>query len=167
LSDTTTNPPPTFDDLYPDNDAAGDWHKAHDAYLGAVFGTLDAAKLTTGFWSANANDPRDGAVELDVEMLQTQADEVHLCWQEERGWWLIKEYERDGGENQKLLVDLDCCTIASPESVARSVAEHFSIPPGSIRPDGYPDEDFPEHGFEDDDAVFELALHRYHPEATT
>lgn len=157
---------PTFADLYPDNDAAGLWHDAHKPYIGAVFDTLRASKLTTGVWFADGNDPRDGAIELDATMLQTQADEVHACWQEERGWWLIKEYERDGGENQKIVVELDCCTVAAPDSVARSITEHFSIPPGSIPADDFPDEDFPDHEFEDNDVVFELALRRY-AEATS
>lgn len=158
MSETTL---PTMEDLYPNNDAEGHWHQAHEPYIGAVVYALDAAKLTTGDWFADANDPRDGAIELNVDMLQTQADEVHLCWQEERGWWLIKEYERDRGENQKIVVELDCSTIADPASVLTSVREHFGIPPTLTAPDDHPDVDFPGHQFDDGDVAFELALRRY------
>jgi hypothetical protein len=149
---------PTMGELYPNGDG---YHEAHEAYIGAVADAFDAAGITALDWYADPNDPRDGAIQLDPKTLNTEYDGVWVGWQEERGWTVLQEVEHEHRDNSKYVNDLNCCLIASPESVVRSVCEHFAIPPGSIKGDDFPDVDFGGHTFDVDNVGLELALRRY------
>lgn len=163
---------PTMTDLYPDGRG---YHTAHQPYMAAVAAALDTAGLTTTGHYACSNDPRDGAINLDTVAIVGAVKrvwphtEVAVCWQEERGWWLLTVDEFDeprwsgkGGwlADVRRVHELDVATIASPVSVVRAVAEHTGITL-DLADDGHPDVDFPAHEFDEEDVAFELALRRY------
>jgi hypothetical protein len=148
-----------MEDLYP---AGKGYHQAHEPYLATVVDAFEKAGFEVITWFADANDPRDGAIQLDPEALRTSADEVWVCWQEERRWYILTEYERgSGSEPAKIVHDAICDTVASPETVARAVLGHFKVSTDGVRADGHPDVDFPDHEFDTDNVALELALRRY------
>lgn len=148
--------PTTMQDLYP---VGCGYHDAHEAYIGAVAAALEAGGVEVLDWHADPNDPRDGAIQVRPAGALAKADEVWIGWQEERGWWLVTEYERPGEENSKFVYEFTCASVASPESVAVSAREQGL--PWDGPADSYPDEDFPEHYFDTDNVPLELALRRY------
>lgn len=147
---------PTMEDLYPDGHG---YHQAHEPYIQAVAAALTAAGVEVLDWHADPNDPRDGAIRVNVFGLDY--DEVWVCWQEERRWTvLLIDEHADGREPSRWVYDLEAGTVFSPESVVRAFAEHTGItldPPA----DDFPDLDFPEHEFETDNVALELALRAY------
>lgn len=168
-----TNPKPTMDDLYP---GGRGYHKAHEAYMAAVAAALNAAGFTNTGGYAEANDPRDGFIELDLEQQGTidgrpiwRHDEVGVCWQEERGWWVLTVDKFDepvwtgeGGyqTDQRHVYELDVATVASPVSVVLAVAEKAGLTL-ELDDDGHPDAHFPEHEFDTENVPLELALRHY------
>ncbi|MDG4792097.1 DUF6292 family protein [Micromonospora sp. WMMD1102] len=152
MTGTTT---PTMEDLYP---GGAGYHQAHEPYIRAVADALTASGVKVLNWYADPNDPRDGAIQVNTFGLDY--DEVWVCWQEERRWYVLLVEEHEGREASRNVYDLDAGTVFSPESVVRAFAEHMGItldPPG----DAFPDLDWPEHTFEDDNIELELALHRH------
>lgn len=149
-----------MNDLYP---GSAGYHRAHEAYIGAVAEALDAAGFKTDLVGADPNDPRDGWIGFDMDRQGTidgkpiwSYDEVGVGWSEDRGWHLLFI----DGPDSRLVEWLSVGTLASPETVVRAVAEKAGLTldvPG----DGFPDLDFPEHTFEQDDIPFEQALARY------
>lgn len=162
---------PTMADLYPNGRG---YHEAHKPYIGAVAAALDAAGLPTKDWYADPNDPRDGAIQIDVARAVIDGkqvfgyDEVWVGWQEERGWTLltVTEYDKprfnkgNWDTDSRNVYDLNCTLVASPSSVVLAVAEHAGLTL-ELADDGHPDVDFPGHSFEDDNVPLELALRRY------
>jgi hypothetical protein len=152
-----------MDDLYPNG--AG-YHDAHTAYLTAVADALSDAGFPNDGGCADPNDPRDGFVDLDLERLGTidgkpiwTAQQVAVCWQEERGWWLLTVADTTSS-NGRYVYPLGVATIASPSTVAAAVAEQAGLNV-DVADCGHPDVDFPAHEFDDDDVAFELALRHY------
>ncbi len=153
----------TMEDLYPDG--AG-YHRAHEAYIQAVHDAFAAADVPVRDWHADPNDPRDGAIEFDVKWVWDDAgrlvwphEEVWAGWSEDRGWHLLT-IDDPHGRDSRFVYELPIARLASPETVVRAVAEKAGVEvdaPG----DGFPDADFPEHTFEDDDVEFEQALAAY------
>lgn len=155
----TETQPPTMTDLYPDGRG---YHKAHEGYMRAVAAAFTASGLTPLDWHADANDPRDGAIQLDPDDFGHRHDEVWVCWQEERRWSVLTVDKRDSGEDSRFVYDLDAGTVFSPESVVRSFAERMGVHLAQDPPaDDYPDVDFPDHTFDEDNVALELALRRY------
>lgn len=167
---------PTMDDLYP---GGRGYHDAHEPYLRAVADALDAADIPTAGWFAEPNDPRDGFIDLDLDRQPSidgrpawPHDEVAVCWQEERGWWILAVDKLDPPHqnkgnwqtDQRNVYDLGVATVASPATVAAAVAEHAGLTV-EIPDDGHPDLDFPDHQFDDDNPALELALRHYRTEA--
>lgn len=173
---TSPTPTPTMTDLYPGDDAFDRYHQAHEAYMRAVNDALTAAGIPTTGWHAEANDPRDGFVALDVTAGMPDVctriwdhTEVAVCWQEERGWTLLAvdrfdepQWTGKGGwqTDSRQVYDLGLPTIASPVTVARAVAEAAGLTL-DLDDDSHPDADFPGHEQDDEDVAFELALRRY------
>lgn len=165
---------PTMNDLYP---AGRGYHDAHGPYIAAVATALAAAGIAVNSHFADPNEPRDGAIDLDVEgesVTRWPYTEVAVCWQEERGWWLLTVDKFDkpkwtgkGGwqTDSRHVYDLGVATIASPASVVQAVAEQAGITL-EIEDDGHPDANFPSHESEEDDVPFELALRHYAAGAT-
>lgn len=145
----------TMDDLYPDGRG---YHQAHEPYLRAVADALTGAGIRVMEWHAEPNDPRDGAIR--VNLFGLDYDEVWLGWQEERGWTVLLIEERQGREPSRWVYRIDAGNVFSPESVVRAFGEHMGITVDP-RPDSFPDLDFPRHEYDDDDVAFEMALHRY------
>lgn len=148
----------TMEDLYPNG--AG-YHQSHEPYLRAVADAFERAGCEVITWYANGNDPRDGAVQIDPTAVNSDADEVWVCWQEERRWYILTEHERPGQESVKVVEECICDTVASPETVVRATLEHFKVPTEAVPADGYPDVDFHGHEFDTDNVALELALRRY------
>lgn len=164
---------PTMADLYPDGRG---YHQAHEPYIAAVAAALDAAELPTKDSYADPNDPRDGAIQLDLTRAAHPRpwvrllayDEVWVGWQEERGWTLltITEYDEprfnkgNWDTDSRNVYDLNCTRVASPVSVVLAVAEWAGVTL-DLPDDGHPDVDFPDHSFEDDNVAFEMALRHY------
>lgn len=153
----------TMEDLYP---AGAGYHSAHEAYLRAVAAALAAAGFPNDGGNAEANDPRDGFIGLDLERLGTidgkpiwTAEEVGVCWQEERGWWLLT-ITRSASNDGRFVYPLGVATIAAPSTVAVAVAEQAGLNI-EVAADGHPDVDFAAHEFDDEDPAFELALRHY------
>lgn len=140
-----------------------DYHDAHGPYIGAVASALTAAGLGATERYADPNDPRDGTIQITPAGILSGHTEVWVCWQEERGWWVLTEDERSGGrEPFKGVTELRIATVASPETVTNAVIELSGLDvtaPG----DSYADADFPVHEFDEDDPAFEAALAAYHP----
>lgn len=169
MTDSTT---PTMEDLYP---GGRGYHQAHEAYIAAVAAALDAAGFPTAGHFADANDPRDGFIELDLER-QGSIDgkpvwpygEVGVCWQEERGWWILTVDKLDPPRlnkgnwqtDQRNVFDLGVGTVASPVSVVLAVAEKAGLTL-ELDGDGHPDVDFEGHVFDEDNVALELALQHY------
>lgn len=150
---------PTMEELYPNGRG---YHAAHEPYLSAVADAFEAAGIEVVTWFADANDPRDGAIQIDPQAVDSSADEVWVCWQEERRWYLLTEHEQPSGrESVKVVVDCICDTVASPETVVRATLKHFKVSTDTIRSDDHPDVDFHEHEFDTDNVALELALRRY------
>lgn len=151
---------PTMEDLYPNGRG---YHAAHEPYLSAVADAFEAAGVAVVTWFADANDPRDGAIQIDPKAVDSNADEVWVCWQEERRWYILTERERPPGgqESVKAVVECICDTVASPETVVRATLEHFKVSTDAIPSDDHPDMDFPGHYFETENVALELALRRY------
>lgn len=153
----------TLEDLYPDG--AG-YHKAHEPYMWAVAKALQTAGLDIDGWSAEPNDPRDGYIGFRVAAFHDPEhspiwlnDEVNVAWSEDRGWSVVTVAD-SSSSNGRFVYDLLIARVASPETVVNAVAEQVGervTAPG----DAFPDLDFPEHTFEDDDLAFELALAHY------
>lgn len=153
----------TLEDLYP---GGVGYHRAHEGYIGAVAEVVAAAGYEVYDWSAEPNDPRDGVIILDTQAMSGDDQlpiwsngEVNVAWSEDRGWSLVtveESFRNDG----RFVFDLPVARLASPETVANAVAaqigEQVTVPA-----DNFPDADFPEHTFEDDDVPFELALAVY------
>lgn len=168
---------PTMDDLYP---GGRGYHDAHGPYIAAVAAALDAAGITTVSHFADANDPRDGAIELHTSETGvcrrvSSYDEVAVCWQEERGWWVLTVDRYDepkwtgkGGyqTDSRQVYELGVAIVASPASVVLAVAEWAGLPL-ELDDDGHPDADFPGHEFDEDDVPLELALRHYAEGGTT
>jgi len=149
----------TMEDLYP---GGAGYHSAHEAYLHAVAAALAAAGFPNDGGNAEANDPRDGFVDLDLERLGSiwpDDEEVAVCWQEERGWWILTITD-PARSNGRFVYELGVATIASPSTVVAAVAERAGLSI-DVAADEHPDADFSEHAFEDDDVPFELALRHY------
>lgn len=160
MTDSTT---PTMEDLYP---GGRGYHQAHEAYIAAVAAALEAAGFPVNWHNADANDPRDGAIDLDLERqghIDGQPiwshDEVTVGWTEDRGWFLVTVNDPHGRDS-RFVYDLGLCRVAAPRSVALAVAEKAGLTL-ELDDDGYRDVDFSEHQFEDDDPAFELALRHY------
>jgi len=157
-------------DLYPDGRG---YHEAHEPYIAAVAAALDAAGFPTADFYADPNDPRDGAIKLDLGRQGTiggqpiwRHDEVWIGWQEERGWWLLTEDRRPNGQDpSRFVYGLGVATVAAPRSVVLGVAERAGLTL-ELDDDGHPDVDFPGHQFTDDNVPLELALRHYRQDAT-
>jgi hypothetical protein len=153
----------TLEDLYPNG--AG-YHSAHEPYAWAVVKTLENAGLVVDSWSAEPNDPRAIHIGFRVAAFHDPEhasvwlnDEVNVAWSEDRGWSVVTVADSSKSDG-RFVYDLLIARVASPETVVNAVAEQVGervIVPG----DAFPDADFPEHAFEDDDPAFELALARY------
>ncbi len=153
----------TMNDLYP---GGRGYHQAHEAYLSTVAQAIAAAGYPVNDWSAEPNDPRDGFISLNVNVLSESStlpiwtnEEVNVAWTEDRGWCLVTVTESHRS-NGRFVYDLEVPRVASPSEVALAVAEQVGEDV-TVPSDGYPDADFPEHTFEDDDVPFEQALARY------
>lgn len=153
----------TMGDLYPGGTG---YHSAHRPYLSAVAAALAAAGFPNDGGNAEPNDPRDGFIDLDLTRLGTidgepiwSAEEVAVCWQEERGWWLLTVADTTSNRG-RFVYELNVSTIASPSTVVAAVAEQAGLTI-EVAADEHPDVDFPEHVFDDDDTAFELALCHY------
>ncbi|GAA0493872.1 hypothetical protein Ade02nite_21020 [Paractinoplanes deccanensis] len=149
-------------DLYPDG--AG-YHQAHDPYIAAVAKAVAAVGYPVDDWSAEPNDPRDGYIGLNVDLLSetsTKAiwtnEEVNLAWTEDRGWALVTVTESHRSDG-RFVYDLPVARVASPSTMAFALAEQVGDDV-TVQPDNHPDLDF-DHSFEDDDVPFELALRHY------
>lgn len=154
---------PTMDDLYP---GGSGYHDAHGPYIAAVAAALESAGFPINWHNADPNDPRDGAIDLDLERQGTidgqpiwSHDEVTVGWTEDRGWFLVTVDDPHGRDN-RFVYDLGVPVVASPRSVVLAVAEKAGLTL-ELDDDGHLDVDFPSHTFEDDDPAFELALRRY------
>lgn len=153
----------TMDDLYPGGKG---YHKAHEAYIGAVAKALEAAGFPVDDWWAEPNDPRDGWIGFDMEKQGRvdgepvwSYDEVGVGWSEDRGWHLL--YVDDPhGRDSRFVEELTIARVASPVTVVLAVAEKAGLTL-ELADDGRPDLDFPDHSFEDDDPAFEQALAHY------
>lgn len=164
---------PTMEELYP---GGCGYHQAHEAYIDAVAAALDAAGFPTADWYADPNDPRDGAIQLDLTRQGTidgtpvwQYDEVWVGWQEERGWTLltVTEYDKprfnkgNWDTDSRYVYDLPCALVASPRSVVLVVAEKAGLTL-ELPDDGHPDVEFDPPGeFGDGYVPLELALAHY------
>ena len=153
----------TLDTLYP---GGAGYHRAHEAYIQAVYDAFAAADVPVRDWHADPNDPRDGAIEFDVKWVWDESgrpvwshDEVWAGWSEDRGWHLLTIDDPDGRDS-RFVYGLPIARLASPETVVRAVADEAGVPV-DVLADGFEDADFPEHTFEDDDPAFELALAVY------
>jgi hypothetical protein len=143
-----------------------DYHERHEAYMSAVAAALAAAVFPNDGGNAEPNDPRDGFVGLDLERLGTidgkpiwTATEVAVCWQEERGWFLLTIADPASNDG-RFVYELGIATIAAPSTVAVAVAEQAGLNI-EVAADGHPDVDFPGHEFDDEDPEFEAALLHY------
>jgi len=144
-----------------------EYHKRHAAYIDAVASALAEAGFPNDGGNVEPNDPRDGFVGLDLEQLEAlhgeaiwpDDQEVAVCWQEERGWWLltIADPTRSNG---RFVYALGIATIAAPSMVAAAVAEKAGLTV-EVADDGHPDVDFPAHEFDEEDPTFEAALLHY------
>lgn len=151
----------TLEDLYPEGRG---YHRAHEAYIGAVAAALDAAGFTTDVVGADPNDPRDGWIGFDMDAQPKLADggpvwlydEAGVGWSEDRGWHLLLIDQPDS----RLVDELAIARVASPETVVRAVAEKAGVTV-DVPGDRFPDADFPDHTFEDNDVPFEQALAVY------
>ncbi len=126
---------------------------------------LEDAGLDVNVWTAEPNDPRDGFIGLHAPKSHASGssiwlnDEVNVVWSEDRGWSVVT-VEKSSSSNGRFVYDLLIARVASPETVVNAVAGQVGervIVPG----DAFPDLEFPDHSFEDDDPAFELALARY------
>lgn len=161
----STQAAPTMVEIYPAGSLM--YHKAHEDYLLAVSEAFSAAGFDVDDWSAEANDPRDGYVSLNVATNREESPdnpiwtnaEVFASWSEDRGWSLVtvEESHRNSG---RYVYDLDVARVAAPATVAIAAAEKIGDVPADVT-DNHPDVDFPEHTFEVDDVPFELALRHY------
>jgi hypothetical protein len=138
----------------------------HEAYIDAVARALDGAGFKSGDSHADDNDPRDGAIELDLDRQGTidgkpiwPHDEVWVGWSEDRGWHLLT-VDDPHGRNSRFVYELGLVRVASPWSVVMAVAEKAGLTL-ELPDDGHPDADFPEHTCEEDTPAFEAALRRY------
>lgn len=154
---------PTMDGLYPNGSG---YHSAHEPYIAAVVAALDAAGFPVDNWSAEPNDPRDGFAELDLGKQGVidgkpvwLHDEVAVCWQEERGWWVLT-VDDPLGRDSRFVYPLGVATVASPATVVLAVAEQAGITL-ELAGDGHPDVDFPGHEFDAENLALELALRHY------
>jgi len=162
----------TMGDLYPNGRG---YHSAHEPYIAAVVAALDAAGFPVDNWSAEPNDPRDGFAELNLNRqavidgkVMWPHDEVAVCWQEERGWWVLTVTKFDEPRlnkgnwqtDQRNVFELGVATVASPATVVLAVAEKAGLTL-ELADDGHPDLDFPDHHFEESDVALELALRHY------
>lgn len=157
---TTTS----MEDLYP---GGVGYHDAHGPYIQAVAQALDDAGLAVADWHADPNDPRDGAIQLDMNKQGTidghplwPYDEVWVGWQEERGWHLLAINHKDGAEDSRYAHNLHLGLVPNPASVVNVVGDKAGLAL-RIPDDGYPYGDFPGHTFEDDNPEFEMALRVY------
>lgn len=153
----------TMEDLYP---GGAGYHSAHQPYMTAVAAALAAAGFPNDGGNAEANDPRDGFVDLDLEQLEPvdgkplwAVEQVAVCWQEERGWWLLAVADTTSSDG-RFVYPLGVATVAAPSTVVAAVAEQAGLPV-DVTGDEHPDVYFPDHVFEDEDVVFELALGHY------
>ncbi|AEV86890.1 hypothetical protein ACWT_5872 [Actinoplanes sp. SE50] len=153
----------TMEDLYPDGHG---YHDAHGPYIDAVAKALDEAGFKTDISWSDPNDPRDGWIGFDMEQQPHRNgepvwsyDEVGIGWSENRGWHLLCIDDRNGRDS-RYVFELAIARLASPETVANAVAEQAGID-AHVASDDYPDVDFPEHTFEDDDIPFDQALAQY------
>lgn len=154
---------PTMEDLYPNGRG---YHDAHEGYIGAVADALTAGGFPAADWHADPNDPRDGAIELDLDRQGTidgkpiwPHDEVWVAWTEDRGWFVLTINDPHGRDS-RFVYDLGVERVASPSTVVLAVAEQAGLTV-ELAGDGHPDVDFPWHVFDDDEVPFELALRHY------
>jgi hypothetical protein len=139
----------------------------HEAYIRTVANYLTKVGFPVADWHADDNDPRDGNIELDMDKQGTidgnriwPYDEVHVGWNEDRGWFLLT-VDDPHGKDQRVVYDFTIARVASPYSVADEVAGKAGLTI-DLPDDGFPDLDFPTHTFEDDDdPEFEAALAQY------
>jgi hypothetical protein len=141
-------------------------YQDHGPYISAVAQAMLTAGLALPdpgqvFWHASDYDPRGGAARLDVEALCADHAEVWVSWREDEGWFVVTIDDTDGPDPHRYVFDLDCATVSSPAVVVRCVRSYFGVPPGAGRSDGYPEADFPDHHWEEDDPEFEAALAVY------
>lgn len=138
----------------------------HEAYIGAVARALYNAGFPTADHHADDNDPRDGAIELDLTKQGAvdgkpiwPHDEVWVGWTEDRSWFLLT-IDDPHGRDSRFVYDLGVALVASPVTVAIAVGEQAGLTL-NLADDGHPDVDFPDHACEDDDPAFEAALAHY------
>jgi hypothetical protein len=142
-----------------------DYHQAHEPYIRAVAAALAAAGFPNDGGNAEPNDPRDGFVDLDLGPLRTavpgwKAEQVAVCWQEERGWWLLTVADTTSSDG-RFVYDLGVATVAAPSTVVAAVAAEVGLTKVPVSCD-YPDVDFPDHVQEDEEnPEFEAALAVY------
>jgi len=140
-----------------------DYHDAHRPYLSAVADALTAAGVVVLDWSAEPNDPRDGSIQIQPIGALASHDEVWICWQEERAWFVLTIDERpDGRESAKFVHDMLICTVSSPETVVNVVIQRCGLDRTALA-DSFEDLDFSTHEFDIDDPAFEAALAAYAP----
>jgi hypothetical protein len=140
------------------------YHETHGPYIAAVAAALAAAGFPNDGGNAEPNDPRDGFIDLDLEPLRSAApswtaEQVAVCWQEERGWWLLTVADTTSSAG-RYVYGLDVATIAAPSTVVAAVAEKAGLNI-EVAACGYPDVDFSAHEFDEDDPEFEAALAVY------
>jgi len=143
-----------------------DYHRAHEPYIRTVAAALAAAGFPNDGGNAEPNDPRDGFIDLDLERLRTidgepiwTVQQVAVCWQEERGWWLLTVADTTSNDG-RYVYGLDVATIAAPSTVVAAVAEKAGLNI-EVAACGYPDVDSSAHEFDEDDPEFEAALAVY------
>jgi Family of unknown function (DUF6292) len=138
------------------------YHQAHEPYIDAVAGAVQAAGVELADWGAEANDPRDGYLEPAPPVGPGPEDEpggLWIAWNEERGWF-YGETKGDGGELAYVSY-FGGSVLPAPETVAGLVAL-------LVTGDGLPNE-APSIGrwqyrsFDDEDDGFETDLASYHP----
>lgn len=64
-----------------------DYHRAHEAYIGAVADALHDAGFPIPDYHADANDPRDAAIQIGNDADDDDPVEDWICWTEESGWY--------------------------------------------------------------------------------
>lgn len=147
--------------------AAGlDYHGAHEPYLAAVAYELTRAGIDWEDWNADANEPRDGAIQLSDPL---DWDELYISWNEERGWFAVPFSDREQSLGD-CTQDLGVGRLAEPHEVARAVRELIGGPAADAEPmwrppDGYDPSALPADEWWDASPAFETALAAYatHP----
>ena len=156
----------TMQDLYP---GGRGYHSAHEPYIQAVADALAANGFPVADWFADPNDPRDGNITLDMARQGSidgqpvwSSDEVHVAWDEDRGWRLLF-VEDPHGKDSRWVKFLGLSRVSDPLSIVVAVAHEAGLNLGELVGDNHPALDFPDHDCQenDEDVPFELALRHY------